>query len=72
MNGANGDDDNDDAENDGQRDAMMALERQARAPVGFVAASTGPQGGTQPVQSVQPAAPLPNPDVIDVDVDDDE
>ncbi|KAF2428977.1 putative DNA repair and transcription protein [Tothia fuscella] len=30
---------------DGQNDAMAALERQARAPTGFVAASTGPEGG---------------------------
>ena len=74
MSEANGDDDDDDAAagNDGQRDAMMALERQARAPVGFVAASMGPQGGSQPAQPVQPAAPLPNPDAIEVVVDDDE
>jgi pre-mRNA-splicing factor SYF1 len=72
MTAANGDDD-DDATKYGQRDAMMALDRQARAPVGFVAASTGPQGGSsQPVQPVQPAAPLPNPDAIEVDIDDDE
>jgi pre-mRNA-splicing factor SYF1 len=29
-------------------DAMAALERQARAPVGFVAASAGPEGGNRP------------------------
>jgi pre-mRNA-splicing factor SYF1 len=29
----------------GNGDAMAALERQARAPMGFVAASTGPEGG---------------------------
>jgi pre-mRNA-splicing factor SYF1 len=29
-------------------DAMAALERQARAPVGFVAASAGPEGGNKP------------------------
>jgi pre-mRNA-splicing factor SYF1 len=29
-------------------DAMAALERQARAPVGFVAASAGPEGGDRP------------------------
>jgi pre-mRNA-splicing factor SYF1 len=27
---------------------MAALERQARAPVGFVAASAGPEGGNKP------------------------
>ena len=27
---------------------MAALERQARAPVGFVAASAGPEGGNRP------------------------
>ena len=29
---------------------MAALERQARAPVGFVAASAGPEGGNRPKQ----------------------
>lgn len=29
-------------------DAMAALERQARAPMGFVAASSGPEGGNRP------------------------
>jgi pre-mRNA-splicing factor SYF1 len=34
---------------DGEKlDAMAALERQARAPMGFVAASTGPEGGNRP------------------------
>ncbi|PYI15268.1 putative DNA repair and transcription protein [Aspergillus japonicus CBS 114.51] len=55
-------------------DAMAALERQARAPVGFVAASTGPEGGNRPEQPPQPvggggdavAAPV-NPDAIDLD-----
>ena len=44
---------------------MAALERQARAPAGFVAASTGPEGGSQ---STQQAAPV-NPDAIDLDMD---
>ncbi|KAK6425558.1 pre-mRNA-splicing factor syf1 [Oleoguttula sp. CCFEE 5521] len=35
--------DGDDDEDDGKSDAMAKLERQARAPVGFVAASTGPE-----------------------------
>ena len=50
-------------------DAMAALERQARAPMGFVAASSGPQGGNipQPDQEVVPT----NPDALDVELDDD-
>ncbi|KAI9376338.1 pre-mRNA-splicing factor syf1 [Aspergillus egyptiacus] len=49
-------------------DAMAALERQARAPVGFVAASTGPEGGNRapPADQAPPAAPV-NPDAIDLD-----
>ena len=50
-----------------QVDAMAALERQARAPVGFVAASTGPQAGNMPEPS-QPAVAA-NPDALDVDLD---
>lgn len=62
-------------------DAMAALERQARAPVGFVAASTGPEGGDRPppkgpeaaaVNGAAGAAVAANPDAIDVDIDDDE
>ncbi|KAL3464215.1 hypothetical protein BJX64DRAFT_99162 [Aspergillus heterothallicus] len=52
-------------------DAMAALERQARAPIGFVAASTGPEGGNRPAPTGQPvvaAAPI-NPDAIDLDDD---
>lgn len=51
-------------------DAMAALERQARAPMGFVAASTGPEGGNRapPAGEEQPAAPV-NPDAIDLDMD---
>lgn len=44
-------------------DAMAQLERQARAPVGFVAASEGPKGGSMPVQPVE----VHNPDAIDLD-----
>ena len=44
---------------------MSALERQARAPVGFVSASTGPEGR----KSSDTPAPA-NPDAIDVDLDD--
>ena len=61
--------DNGDAEGEPneQADAMAALNRQARAPVGFVAASTGPQGGDLP----PPEKPgvVANPDALDVDLD---
>jgi pre-mRNA-splicing factor SYF1 len=45
-------------------DAMAALERQARAPAGFVAASTGLKGNIAPTE--EKAA---NPDAIDLDDD---
>lgn len=45
---ANGGKDDDGEDGEGQKsDAMAALERQARAPVGFVAASSGPEGGNR-------------------------
>ncbi|KAF5709275.1 pre-mRNA-splicing factor SYF1 [Fusarium mundagurra] len=43
-------------------DAMAALERQSRAPQGFVAASTGPVGGTPATTTV-----TSNPDAIEID-----
>ncbi|KAL4732500.1 pre-mRNA-splicing factor syf1 [Fusarium chlamydosporum] len=43
-------------------DAMAALERQSRAPQGFVAASTGPVGGN-PATAAVPS----NPDAIEID-----
>ncbi|KAL8719312.1 MAG: hypothetical protein Q9225_003676 [Loekoesia sp. 1 TL-2023] len=49
-------------------DAMAALERQARAPVGFVAASSGPEGGNRPPE--QPAATT-NPDALNIEMDED-
>ena len=59
-----------DAEDDGeQADAMAALERQARAPQGFVAASSGPQGGNIP--QAAKAAIEANPDALDISLDDD-
>ena len=62
--------DNGDAEGEPkeQTDAMAVLNRQARAPVGFVAASTGPQGGNVPL----PEKPrmVANPDALDVDLED--
>ena len=56
---------NGDAEVDGDEtaDAMAHLERQARAPMGFVASSTGPQGPDVLEKKNGPA----NPDAIDVD-----
>ena len=51
-----------------QADAMAALERQARAPVGFVAASTGLQGGS--IAPSDTSAATANPDALDVDLDD--
>ncbi|RDW80749.1 putative pre-mrna-splicing factor syf1 protein [Coleophoma crateriformis] len=59
----------DEADGDDGADAMAALEREARAPAGFVAASTGPQGGNIKTEPVQAAA---NPDAIDVDGMDDD
>lgn len=53
-------------------DAMAELERQARAPVGFVAASSGPEGGNRPPPAGQEPAPAAaNPDAIDLDMDED-
>ncbi|KAL4987723.1 Pre-mRNA-splicing factor syf1 [Aspergillus falconensis] len=49
-------------------DAMATLERQARAPIGFVAASTGPEGGNRaPPAGQTPVAAPANPDAIDLD-----
>jgi pre-mRNA-splicing factor SYF1 len=49
---------------------MAELERQARAPVGFVAASSGPEGGNRPPPAGQePVVPAANPDAIDLDMD---
>lgn len=49
-------------------DAMAALERQARAPVGFVAASSGPEGGNRPPE--QPVVTT-NPDALNIEMDED-
>ena len=48
---------------------MAELERQARAPQGFVAASTGPEGGSSKAQ--EEAQQIQNPDALDVDLDED-
>ena len=65
-----GDRDNEDGEGESneQMDAMAGLERQARAPVGFVAASTGPQGGNIP--PLEKPAVTVNPDALDVELGD--
>jgi pre-mRNA-splicing factor SYF1 len=51
---------------DDKIDAMAALERQARAPAGFVPASSGPVGAKASEEKVVTS----NPDAIDVDLDD--
>lgn len=58
-----------DGEEDDGADAMAALEREARAPVGFVAASTGPQKGNMPQE---PKIAASNPDAIDLDGSDED
>jgi len=73
---ANGSGESDEAKNTKSEtsDAMAALERQAKAPVGFVAASSGPEiaNGPGPKKiDVNPSAPV-NPDAINIDVDDDD
>ncbi|KAI1382437.1 TPR-like protein [Hypoxylon crocopeplum] len=50
-------------------DAMEQLERQARAPAGFVASSTGIAGT---LAKEQPTAAVANPDAIDIDGMDDD
>ncbi|KAI6943458.1 Pre-mRNA-splicing factor [Hortaea werneckii] len=59
-----------DMEVDGDKaDAMAALEKQARAPVGFVAASSGPEGGKKAAQPQEAEAPAKNSEEIDLDED---
>ncbi|KAI4123287.1 MAG: hypothetical protein LQ338_005336 [Usnochroma carphineum] len=64
-----------DGEDEGgqQGDAMAALERQARAPVGFVAASSGPEGGKGPPEQQQQQQPVvtTNPDALNIEMDED-
>lgn len=51
---------------------MAAVERQARAPVGFVAASSGPEGGKAPSLDKSDKTTsngAANPDAIDLDED---
>ncbi|KAI7461223.1 Pre-mRNA-splicing factor [Hortaea werneckii] len=59
-----------DMEVDGDKaDAMAALEKQARAPVGFVAASSGSEGGQKAAQPQEAEAPVKNSEEIDLDED---
>jgi pre-mRNA-splicing factor SYF1 len=68
---ANGDGGEEEGAETNGADAMAALEQQARAPVGFVAASTGPEGGNRLGQQGQPATvEVKNPDAVDIDLDD--
>ncbi|KAL8906569.1 MAG: hypothetical protein Q9207_001953 [Kuettlingeria erythrocarpa] len=60
--------DADDGEGAQDADAMAALERQARAPMGFVAASSGPEGGNRPPEQSVLAT---NPDALDLEMDED-
>ncbi|KAI9827221.1 MAG: pre-mRNA-splicing factor syf1 [Thelocarpon impressellum] len=53
-------------------DAMAALERQARAPVGFVAASTGLEGSKLAVRDKDVTPTQANPDALELDGMDDE
>jgi hypothetical protein len=52
---------------------MAALERQARAPVGFVAASAGPEGGNRPTKGQDSEAVNGNgvKNDAEIDLDDD-
>ncbi|KAF2165889.1 hypothetical protein M409DRAFT_66859 [Zasmidium cellare ATCC 36951] len=52
-------------------DAMAALERQAKAPVGFVAASSGPEGGNRP-SAKQDAEPVKVVNTDEIDIDDED
>ncbi len=52
-------------------DAMAALERQARAPMGFVAASSGPEGGNRPKGDGETNGKVEVRNEDEVDIDDD-
>ncbi|SMY27784.1 unnamed protein product [Zymoseptoria tritici ST99CH_1A5] len=73
--GEDGEGDADEAELGAQKaDAMAALERQARAPVGFVAATSGPEGGNRPPKvegGGESAGGLKVSNADEIDIDDD-
>lgn len=50
-------------------DAMAVLERQARAPVGFVAASA-PAKASKVIHGQLAAVAVENPDALNIDLDD--
>ncbi|KAK1062662.1 pre-mRNA-splicing factor syf1 [Friedmanniomyces endolithicus] len=68
-NGDDGEDMEVDAAGAAKLDAMANLERQARAPLGFVAASAGPEGGNRKVQGDEVAPAVRNEEEIDIDED---
>jgi pre-mRNA-splicing factor SYF1 len=72
ANGTAEEDEAEDAAAAAKADAMAALDRQARAPVGFVAASSGPEGGNRPPPNAAAAPVASNPDALDVDLDDED
>ncbi|MCJ1250464.1 pre-mRNA-splicing factor syf1 [Trapelia coarctata] len=61
--------DGDGEESSEKADAMAVLEHQARAPQGFVPASSGPQGGNMPRKEAGPVEA--NPDALDIELEDD-
>lgn len=62
-------DEDGDGEAGQKTDAMAALERQARAPVGFVAASSGPEGGNRKQVAEEGNGEVRNEAEIDIDED---
>ncbi|KAK0253266.1 pre-mRNA-splicing factor syf1 [Friedmanniomyces endolithicus] len=69
KNGDDGEDMEVDAAGAAKSDAMANLERQARAPVGFVAASAGPEGENRKMQDDGIAPAVRNEEEIDIDED---
>ncbi|KAL8800651.1 MAG: hypothetical protein Q9182_005021 [Xanthomendoza sp. 2 TL-2023] len=54
---------------DDDADAMAALERQAKAPMGFVPASSGPEGGNRPLEQPPVTTTTMNPDALEIEMD---
>jgi pre-mRNA-splicing factor SYF1 len=65
---ADGEDGEDEGGDEGQTDAMAALERQARAPVGFVAASTGPEGVKKAAEGTGEPVKVVDEDEVELDL----
>ena len=51
-------------------DAMAALERQARVPQGFVAASTATEGGSEAAAQAKAVEIATNPDALEIELED--